>query len=77
MPEWVDELLGTGLAAPPADFTARVMAAIEALPVTPRPAAGQRLRAALEWLAVAATVVVGLPQLAMFLFGVWTVSGAG
>jgi hypothetical protein len=68
-------LLEGGLLEPPADFTERVMARIEALPV---PLSGSKGRLeALQWLALLLGGLLGMAQLATFMFGLWFATAAG
>ncbi len=80
MSDRIDEALGTGLLAPPADFTARVMAKIDLRPA-PEPARrrprARLAREAVEWLALGGAVVAGMAQLLPLLFGLWTFTNAG
>lgn len=78
----LEALLREGLTAPPADFTARVLAALPAPqaegppPVAP---AGRRRPAArgLAWLTAAGAGLFGLVQLLSFAFAVWSATTAG
>lgn len=76
MNDAIDRALKQGLLAPPADFAARVMAEVGKRPLpepAPRP---DRLRDAIEWLALAGAVVAGMAQLLPLLFGLWIFSTA-
>jgi hypothetical protein len=77
----LDTLLQDASLQPPPDFAQRVMRAIEqrspvAMPTCPTPHRWQRLR----WLAVASGLVgtglLGLSQLASFVFGLWIATAA-
>ena len=77
----LDTLLQDACLQPPPDFTQRVMRAIEqrtpvAMPTRPTRHPWQRLR----WLAAASgligTGLLGLSQLASFVFGLWIASAA-
>ncbi|MBK9441360.1 MAG: hypothetical protein IPN53_08605 [Comamonadaceae bacterium] len=81
MNDELDTLLQDGLLQPPPDFTQRVMCAIDqraaaATPARPARKPWQRLR----WLAAASgllgTGLLGLSQLASFVFGLWIASAA-
>ena len=74
--EW-EALLRSGLVEPPDDFAARVVARLPPSPESARPKSGRRLREMTEWLALAGALLAGIPQLAAFLFSVWTVTIAG
>jgi len=85
MNDELDALLQNDLLQAPADFTQRVMQRIEPLPrpairvatpARPAPQRWQRLR----WLATATGLVgsglLGLSQLASFVFGLWLATAA-
>lgn len=81
MNDELDTLLQDAALQPPPDFTQRVMRAIEqrtpaAMPTRPTRSPWQRLR----WLAAASGLVgtglLGLSQLASFVFGLWMTSAA-
>ena len=81
MNDELDILLQDAALQPPPDFTQRVMRSIEqrtpvAMPTRPARSPWQRLR----WLAAASGLVgtglLGLSQLASFVFGLWMTSAA-
>jgi hypothetical protein len=74
--ESIEQKLKAGLLAPPADFTARVMAAVDRRPLPAAARPPSRLRELLEWFALGGAVVTGLAQLIPLLFGLWIVSTA-
>ena len=77
----LDQLLQSDLLQPPAQFTQRVMQQLQALP---RNTSGRRLppglRSHLRWLVTATGLagagLLGLSQLAAFVFGLWLASSA-
>lgn len=71
----IDRLLEKGLLEPPPQFTTRIMQRLESTPQLPSWRA--RLREWLERLAVAGSALLGLAQLASFLFGLWIPVTAG
>ena len=85
MNDELDILLQNDLLHPPADFTQRVMQRIRSLPrsalpaATPAQARAVRWRR-LRWLAAATGLVgsglLGLSQLAGFVFGLWVTAAA-
>ena len=81
MNDELDTLLQDAALQPPPDFTQRVMGAIEqrtlaAMPTRPTRSPWRRLR----WLVAASGLVgtglLGLSQLASFVFGLWMASAA-
>lgn len=66
-----DKELADGLLEVPAGFEQRVMARINREPAPDTRSAGSGRRW-LEWLALGASAVIGLTQLAGFMFGVWS-----
>lgn len=70
----LEQLLQTGPLQPPNDFTARVMQQIQYLPLPEREAKPLEW---LQWLALVGGALLGLEQLAAFVFGVWVASAAG
>lgn len=76
MTDRIDAALSSGLVAPPADFTERVMTAVASRPLPMRAPRPNRVRDALEWLALAGAVLAGLAQLLPLLFGLWIFSTA-
>jgi hypothetical protein len=73
----LERLLEAGIVAPPPDFAERVVAAIAALPAPALRAGRAGLRELAEWLALFGAILAGIPQIAMFVFGIFTVSGTG
>jgi anti-sigma factor RsiW len=77
----LDTLLSSNLLAPPADFTQRVMQSVERLPrrtlaVKPRATFASLLRRIAAAAALAGAGMLGLSQLAGFMFGLWLASAA-
>ena len=70
----LQQLLQTDLLQTPGDFTTRVMAQIQYLPMPERETKSLEW---LQWLALAGGALLGLEQLAAFMFGVWVASTAG
>lgn len=70
----LEQLLQTGPLQAPDDFTARVMERIRYLPLPEREAKPLEW---LQWLALVGGALLGLEQLAAFMFGVWVASAAG
>ncbi len=71
----IDRLLEKGLLEPPPQFTTRIMQRLESTPQLPSWRA--RLREWFQRLAVAGAALLGLAQLASFLFGLWIPATAG
>jgi len=81
MNDELDLLLQNDLLQPPADFTQRVMQRVQSLPRSASPAQARSTRwSRLRWLAAATGLVgtgmVGLSQLAGFVFGLWVTATA-
>jgi len=81
MNDELDLLLQNDLLQPPADFTQRVMQRVQSLPRSASPAQARSTRwNRLRWLAAATGLVgtgmVGLSQLAGFVFGLWVTAAA-
>ena len=77
----LDLLLQNDLLQPPADFTQRVMQRVQSLPRSASPAQARAVRwRRLRWLAAATGLVgsglLGLSQLAGFVFGLWVTAAA-
>ncbi len=70
----LQQLLQTDLLQTPGDFTTRVMAQIQYLPMPERETKSLEW---LQWLALAGGALLGLEQLAAFMFGIWVASTAG
>jgi len=70
----LDELLEACALLPPTDVTRQVMQQIASVP-QPRRAA--RAPAWLPWVAVASGVIVGIGELARFVFSAWITGSAG
>jgi hypothetical protein len=77
MRDELHELLRAPLVKPPEGFAERVLSAIAARADVSGASPAPRWRELVEWLAVAATVLLGMPSLAMYVFAIWTVSGVG
>ncbi|HEX5125811.1 MAG TPA: hypothetical protein VFW00_03645 [Rhodocyclaceae bacterium] len=74
MSDKLDEILEAGLLEVPDSFSQRLLQHIDQLPW---PARVIYVSDILEWLALIGGGVLGLAQLASFMFGIWTVSAAG
>jgi hypothetical protein len=77
----LDALLIGNLLAPPADFTLRVMQSVERLPrrtlwVKPQANPRRLLRRMAAAAALVGTGLLGMSQLAGFMFGLWLASPA-
>lgn len=70
----LEQLLQTDMLQPPEGFSARVMERIQYLPL---PETEAKPLEYLQWLALAGGVLLGLEQLAAFMFGIWMTSAAG
>ncbi len=71
--DW-DKLLDSGLLEAPEDFPERVMRRIDGLPL---PESGSRSWEVLQWLALIGGGILGVAQLAGFVFGIWAAVTAG
>jgi hypothetical protein len=71
--DW-DELLHSGLLEAPEDFPRRVMQRIEHLPAPERRSRAWEM---LQGLALVGGGLLGLAQLAGFIFGIWAAVAAG
>ena len=81
----LDELLHSGPPSAPADFSARVMQQITALPLhtglhtrppTRLPQRPPRWQSVAQWLALIAAAALGMSQVLAFIFGLWAVTAA-
>ena len=73
----LDELLHSGPPSAPADFSARVMQQITALPLPTRlPPRPPRWQSVAQWLALIAATALGMSQVLAFIFGLWAVTAA-
>ncbi len=70
----LDKLLESGLLEAPEDFPERVMQRIDSLPL---PDSRSRPWEMLQWLALIGGGVLGIAQLAGFIFGIWAAVTAG
>ena len=80
-PDDLDELLRSGPPGAPADFSARVMQQISALPGLqpqphPQPLLPPRWQTLAQWLALVAAAALGISQVLAFIFGLWAVTAA-
>ncbi len=78
----LDTLLASGLLDVPDDFSRQVMLRIHSAPAptplpAPEPARGLSWAEKLQSLALIFGGILGLAQLAAFMFGIWTASAAG
>ena len=73
MDKKLSTLLESGLLSVPDDFTERVMRDICAAPL---PAPHQKWRERLQWLALVGGAMLGVVELAAFIFGLWTATAA-
>jgi hypothetical protein len=71
-----DELLKSGLLAPPEDFAHRVMQRIAGLPLPELPAQPRGTESMIQWIALVGAGLIGAAQLAAFMFGIWTAAAA-
>jgi hypothetical protein len=76
MNESDEELLQRGLIAPQEDFVRRTMARIAAAPL-PRARPRRAMREIAQWIALAATTLLGAMQMASYMLGIWIISSAG
>jgi hypothetical protein len=74
MDEDLDELLGSDLLTVPEDFADRVM---QRVGQSPLPTRRSQAKTRLQWLALIGGTIVGIAQLAAFVFGVWAAVAAG
>ena len=77
----LDELLHSGPPSAAADFSARVMQQITALPLHTRlptrlPQRPPRWQSVAQWLALIAAAALGMSQVLAFIFGLWAVTAA-
>jgi hypothetical protein len=73
MDKELDTLLESGLLSVPDDFVDRVMREVR---VAPFPAARQRWREKLQWLALLGGATLGTFELLAFIFGMWAATTA-
>jgi len=72
-----EELLKVGLFDPPADFTDRIMEGIAVLPLPDFPPHHPHHgRERIQWLALVGAALLGVAQLAAFMFGIWSATSA-
>jgi hypothetical protein len=76
MTDDLDDLLHSGIFDPPEDFTRRVMARVSELPPPEMPGRVSRARERIQWIALLGAGLVGVVQLAAFMFGIWAASAA-
>jgi len=74
MNEDLDKLLESALLEAPGDFPERVMRRIDSLPVHDSRSRSWEM---LQWLALIGGGILGVAQLAGFMFGIWAAVAAG
>jgi hypothetical protein len=77
MNDELDELLGSDLVQVPDGFSARVMSHINALPARASTTRATDVQNRFQWLALIGAGLVGVTQLAAFMFGIWFAGTAG